>query len=63
MRWKDKYKVGDVVETQVFFADGSRWGRARVLRKTRTGQLIVQLTQNPAVIFSVTRAQDIRSPS
>jgi hypothetical protein len=63
VKWVDKYKVGDIVETRVYYAEGARWCRARILRKMQTGKLVVQLVQNPAVVLTVTRAQDIRQVS
>jgi hypothetical protein len=43
-RWHDAYAVGQQVEVRVVYADGPRWVRARIDRKTLSGHPVASTT-------------------
>lgn len=62
MRWCDQYHVGEVVEARFYYAEGPRWEKAEIVRKTATGLPVVRLKNRPWSI-SVNLARDIRKPA
>ena len=65
MRWHDQYHVGDTVEALFLYADGPRWVKALIVRKTQSGKLIVRninINAKLRGLQSVECAGDIRKP-
>lgn len=61
MRWHEQYRVGEVVEAVLQYAEGPTWVKSLVLRKTQTGLPIVRaLNSKTPGCTCVAAGRDIR---